>query len=57
MNEELIRKEVWLWEDRIKRLQEAADKKEWSLKKYMEYILVKEANRIEKSKTKLNERH
>lgn len=37
---EFKRKEVWLHEAVINRLQKLADKKKWSLKQYMESVLV-----------------
>jgi hypothetical protein len=43
------RKEVHLDKDAIKRLQELADKRKWSLKKYMEYVLVKESGKLIKA--------
>jgi len=39
MNEDLKRKEVWIDQSVIDRLQSSADKKGWSLKQYMEWIL------------------
>jgi hypothetical protein len=54
MKKELIRKEVWLFEDKIEALQELADKKGWSLKKYMETVLFTHAGKYinrKKSKT------
>lgn len=40
------RKEVRLHSDVIKRLQNLADKKKWSLKKYMETVLIKESAKV-----------
>lgn len=39
MNIKPKRKEVYLYDGEIGRLQLLADKKQWSLKKYMEYVL------------------
>ena len=44
------RKEVVLHEKVIERLQQLADKKDWSLKYYMEKTLVKEADKLLKIK-------
>lgn len=41
----IIRKEVHLEPDAVTRLQKLADKKKWSLKQYMEYVLVKDSGR------------
>jgi len=40
-----IRKEVSLDESVVSLLQVGADKKDWSLKKYMEYILFRDAKK------------
>ena len=42
------RKEIRLTENIISHLQVAADSRGWSLKKYMEYVLIKDAERIYK---------
>lgn len=43
-----MRKEVNISEDIVKRLQEIADKKKWSLKKTMEEILIEKVNKRKK---------
>lgn len=40
------RKEVWLSKPTIERLQIFADRKKWSLKQYMEWVLEKESRKI-----------
>ena len=45
MDEYTKRKEVWLTEVEISRLQELADKRKWSLKQYMEMVLSKESRK------------
>lgn len=40
------RKEVWLYPIVIKRLQKLADKKQWSLKQYMESVLEKDSRKM-----------
>lgn len=42
---EFKRKEVYLHADVVNRLQKLADKKKWSLKQYMETVLVKDSNK------------
>lgn len=42
---EFKRKEVWLPQPVVNRLQRLADKRKWSLKQYMESVLVKESNK------------
>jgi len=57
MEKDLVRKEVWLWEDKVAPLQREADKKEWSLKKYMEWVLIKQSERLsnkQSTKSKIN---
>lgn len=49
---EAVRKEVKLTANIISHLQVGANKKGWSLKRYMEYVLVKEAERLYLKKTK-----
>ncbi len=45
MQNEFKRKEIWLHDKVIARLQILADKKKWSLKQYMENILVYNSNK------------
>ena len=46
------RKEVWLYKSTIERLQILADRKKWSLKQYMEWVLEKESNKVIKERNK-----
>lgn len=48
MDKNLIRKEVWIWENKIEALQKEADRRGWALKKYMEFILVRESEKLQK---------
>jgi hypothetical protein len=45
MKNEFKRKEVWLHEKVIDRLEKLAGKKKWSLKSYMEHVLSMASNR------------
>ena len=56
MNKKLIRKEVWIWEERLIPLQQVADNKGWSLKKLMEFILAKESIRLEAKSNKTSKK-
>jgi hypothetical protein len=49
---ELKRKEVWVLEYKLKPFQVEADKKGWSLKKYMEWVLTKESDKLYKKQKK-----
>lgn len=46
MKENEKRKEVWLEKSVIEQLQGLADKKKWSLKQYMEWVLIKESGKF-----------
>lgn len=48
MESELKRKEVWLHVTVTGRLQALADRKGWSLKQYMEWVLAKESGKAMK---------
>lgn len=50
METDLKRKEIWLHPTVVGRLQVLADKKQWSLKQYMEWILTKESSKAIKAK-------
>lgn len=46
MDTKLKRKEIWLHPKVMEMLQTLADKKQWSLKQYMEWVLIKDANKV-----------
>jgi len=54
-----MRKEINLSEEVLVSLQQKADKKKWSLKKYMEQILIKDAekNNIRHNSSNLGSMH
>jgi len=52
MKNEFNRKEVWLHDSVIERLQSLADKKKWSLKQFMETTLIRESNKLLKKQNK-----
>lgn len=50
MKEGIIRKEIHLTPEALSSLQVLADKKQWSLKKYMETVLSNESRKVLKIK-------
>ncbi len=48
MENELKRKEVWLHPTVLDKLQLLASKKKWSLKQYMETVLINDSNKADK---------
>jgi hypothetical protein len=53
----IIRKEVHLEPAAVTRLQKLADKKKWSLKQYMESVLVKDSAKWIEVITESNKKH